>query len=434
MSPRAADYAKLWMGLRIASGGVAAVVIALFLAAPVGAAIYWGSGLPVGRANIDGTYAESSFIPSVSGEGGTATPCGGVAVNVSHVFWADPFRDVIGRANLNGTEPNYSFITAADNPCGIAVDESHIYWANFAGNTIGRANIDGSEPTQHFIDAVSEPCGLAVDDNFIYWGSVGSSYIGRAPLPYGAKGPPLIQGDPNDFGFCGVAVNSTHIFWGGFGRTIGRANLDGSDPNHAFIVGVDKPCGIALDGAHIYWTEQSSPYGRIGSANLDGTAVNREILGGLWPCGIAVDDIRVPAPPPRKPSTFQVGEVKHNRRTGAAFLAVGIVGIGEIHATVPGAKARVLPYRGPISLDPFKRWLKVAARPRRGRASRCIQDALKLYGAVRIELTITFTQPDFDPMVKRKAITLLRRADQSGRPRASRAGHEEAFARRVANC
>jgi virginiamycin B lyase len=410
--------------------------VSLFFVASGGAAIYWGS-LPVGRANLDGTYAEPSFISIRPGEGGEARPCGGVAVNGSHVFWANPFGDVIGRAKLDGTASEYAFITGADNPCGVAVDGAHIYWANYEGEAIGRANLDGSEPTQNFIDEVPQPCGLAVDDNFLYWGSVNSSYVGRASLPSGAKDPPLIQGDTNEFGFCGVAVNRTHIFWGGFGEPIGRANLDGSAPNPAFITGVLNPCGIAVDSRHIYWTEQVGVQDdQIGRASLDGTEVERGIVGGLKDssCGIAVDDLRLAAPPPRKPSTFQIGEVKRNRRTGIAFLAVGIFGVGEIHATVPGAKARVLPYRGPVSLDPFKRWLKIAARPRLGRASRCIHDALKSQGAVRIELTITFTQPDFDPMVKRKAVTLLRRTDRSDGRGASRAGHGKALARRVVTC
>jgi sugar lactone lactonase YvrE len=50
----------------------------------------------------------------------------------------------IGRANLDGTGANPNFITSATNPDGLAVDGSHIYWANSGSTTIGRANLDGT--------------------------------------------------------------------------------------------------------------------------------------------------------------------------------------------------------------------------------------------------------------------------------------------------
>ena len=35
--------------------------------------------------------------------------------------------------------------------------------------------------------------------------------------------------------------------------TIGRANLDGSGIDQAFISGADEPVGLAVDDAHVYW-------------------------------------------------------------------------------------------------------------------------------------------------------------------------------------
>ena len=72
----------------------------------------------------------------------------------------------IGRANLDGSGANSSFITGAAEPFGITVDYDHIYWTNYyncdyqtqppsgcAGGTIGRANLDGSAVNQAYITA-----------------------------------------------------------------------------------------------------------------------------------------------------------------------------------------------------------------------------------------------------------------------------------------
>ena len=44
-----------------------------------------------------------------------------VAVDGTHVYWADRYSRTIGRANLNGTGVNHSFITGANRPTGVAV-------------------------------------------------------------------------------------------------------------------------------------------------------------------------------------------------------------------------------------------------------------------------------------------------------------------------
>jgi virginiamycin B lyase len=69
----------------------------------------------------------------------------------------------IGRANLDGSNPNQSFIGGAFTPFGVAVDGNFVYWANQNSGTIGRANLDGSNPNQSFIGGASGPKGVAVD-------------------------------------------------------------------------------------------------------------------------------------------------------------------------------------------------------------------------------------------------------------------------------
>jgi hypothetical protein len=65
-----------------------------------------------------------------------------VAVDRSHVYWADLAYNAIGRANLSGSGVKQRFITGANQPTGVAVDASHICWAN--KNAIGKANLNGT--------------------------------------------------------------------------------------------------------------------------------------------------------------------------------------------------------------------------------------------------------------------------------------------------
>ena len=131
--------------------------------------VYWTDrrGM-VGRANLDGTGITQSFVAGA----GNAT---GVAVDGRYIYWTQvvgdlsshgPYGGAIGRANLDGTGANSSFITGASFPWGVTVDYGYIYWANgytcdywtipassCGGGTIGRANLDGSAVNQSYITA-----------------------------------------------------------------------------------------------------------------------------------------------------------------------------------------------------------------------------------------------------------------------------------------
>jgi virginiamycin B lyase len=53
-------------------------------------------------------------------------------------------------------------IGSASIPRGVAVDAGHVYWVNAGTNTIGRANLDGTGANQSFIGGASFPFGVAV--------------------------------------------------------------------------------------------------------------------------------------------------------------------------------------------------------------------------------------------------------------------------------
>src|SRR3954463_8896360 len=115
--------------------------------------------------------------------------------------------------------------------------------------------------------------------NFVYWASGGQTTIGRAKLNGSAVNNAFITGLSN---VGGVAVDSKYIYWTqGTGATssIGRANLDGSGANPNFIshaAGVQDfdslpaHAGIAVNSSSIFWNNTGS--GTMGKANLDGSS------------------------------------------------------------------------------------------------------------------------------------------------------------------
>jgi sugar lactone lactonase YvrE len=191
----------------------------------------------------------------------------------------------LGRADLGGTGVTQSFMSAPHSPTGVAVDDQHLYWTNPLVGTIGRANLDGTGANQFFVTTATSPIGVAVDARHIYW-TDGRS-IGRANLDGSSVHDNLIAGS----GGYSVAVDGTHIYWSNTGgHAIGRANLDGSSPDPGFIDlsgAVSGPIGVAVDGRHIYWTTA----GAVGRADLSGKDVDLHFVatGDSNAYGLALD-------------------------------------------------------------------------------------------------------------------------------------------------
>lgn len=261
----------------------------------------------VARANIDGSGKNLSFLPAHAS---------GVAVDSSHIYWANPGLGTIGRAKLNGagsaTEVNEEFITGADNPRGVAVDGAHVYWTNAADEkngtgSIGRANLDGSNSEQEFIsgviasvDAVNNPRGIDVDAGHVYWvnGGVGEEFrtgfgnVARANIDGSGVEPEFIPFASGD-----VAVNATKIYYsrssGQGAGFIRSANLDGTGVESGpEVSGAEDPPSIALDGSHLYWGSPTTS--KIGRSNLDFTAQQEGFIEEAdHPEGLALDGSRI---------------------------------------------------------------------------------------------------------------------------------------------
>lgn len=418
-----------WMKL---SGYVVCILFFLCASAPTAhAAIYWADGQTIGRVNLDGSYPERNFISRYELQN-LSLVCG-VAVDASHIYWADRGRDAIGRANLDGSSPNYSFIVGASEPCGVAVDAAHVYWANGKGG-IGRANLDGTDPDQRFVDEAPGLCGVAVSGSSIYWGNWSTDSVGRADLNGEGVSPEFLEAAD---GACGITLDTSHIYWGTFAKTIGRANLDGTNPDPSFVSGLDRPCGVAVDGSHLFWTEESIGNGLVGSANLDGMAVNRSVVTGLrGPCGVAVDSVSyVPKVPPEpRASRLSLGSIRHSRHGGVAFVAVGLPEGGHLEVGgTRGVSWRILPENttGP-NFAPGRKWLKIWPDdkiPKGRRLRREIQQT----GRARVLLKFRLIAEGGIPTLKSKRLALVgnsrHRTGTTGKPQ----GGESPAPRRSGN-
>ena len=301
----------------------------LLLAPQAGAYIYWSSynsgNSTVGRADLDGLNANQSLVDGIYFGGGVAT-------DGAHVYWgesggnpASPGPGAIGRANTDGTSPDHHFLSSGT-PCGVfaleATSTSDLWWQ-------GSSCSSGNSFITHHSGAGYVPvgssanysCGFDVDASHIYYSE--RRYIVRANLDGSGVDPTWLDlGAGNEA--CAVTVDVGHVYWTYSlprdanlqSHGIGRADIDGDESSidPAFLGGIffggtgAGSADIAVAGDFIYWINQQSgaavPYtaiGSIGRANLNGTGVDQDFIGGvLFPTGLDVDSA---GPPPAPPCT-----------------------------------------------------------------------------------------------------------------------------------
>src|SRR5262249_34868005 len=86
-----------------------------------------------------------------------AITCALAAPARAYVYWTVEGVGVaangtaVGRADQDGSAQNHALVNSAFGPGGIVLDSAHIYWANSQTNSIGRANLDGSGANPSFI-------------------------------------------------------------------------------------------------------------------------------------------------------------------------------------------------------------------------------------------------------------------------------------------
>jgi virginiamycin B lyase len=271
------------------------LVATVLLLTPAGAQayLYWqNGGLGIGRANLNGSVVDQSFITHDGAQ------CG-LAASGSYLYWAvggPSGATTIGRASIDGTGVNNSFIRGASDPCGLAIAGGYIYWGNNGATSdyIGRANLNGSDVDQTYIATGGRTCGLAIEGPFIYWAGKLQNEIGRANLNGTGVDPAFIATAANSSP-CGIAADASNIYWANTQTgTIGGAALDGTGVEQSLIGGLGVPVWVTVEGAHLYWIDFAD--GHLAEANLDGTGVDENLVqaGYTQPYGLAADALSSP--------------------------------------------------------------------------------------------------------------------------------------------
>jgi 6-phosphogluconolactonase (cycloisomerase 2 family) len=249
------------------------------------------------------------------------------------LMWANNTSpSTIGFANADATGSNQSLVAGLPNTRGTFSDGRYLWWASDNGS-IGRANRDGSNAIAGFVTGGgSFDPGMASDGTYLYWGDRNANRIDRISLnaPSGTSPTVIVAGANQPYG---VAISGSHIYWTQQGATIGRANLDGTGVNSAFLstgfsqlvglaadgsnlwigdqgssqilrVGLDasgnttgtlaaivsgtnRPFGMSTDGTYIYWSNQGS--GAVGRSLLDGSGATQSFVSGgnvLWTAAV----------------------------------------------------------------------------------------------------------------------------------------------------
>jgi hypothetical protein len=207
-----------------------------------------------------------------------------LAVDAGHIYWTNTGRretngdpadggGTIGRASIDGEAASVDpdFICGESqaqpgnkrisNPQGIAVNASHIYWANAAKDpamrSVARATITGDEIEGEFVKTnVLVPFGVGLSSTHLYFsGNEGASngYIFRVPAEGGAEEGLFI----GEAGIRGVTLDASYIYWATQGeKAIGRADLDLTPASRIkkFVEPEGNLSGLAVDAAHLYWS------------------------------------------------------------------------------------------------------------------------------------------------------------------------------------
>lgn len=242
----------------------------------------------IGRAKIGPGGAEdvkADFIPGIADEGDpteevvVAGPRG-IDADSEFIYWVNagvgefPIAGAIGRAKLDGSEPEEEFVSQLASG-DVAVGNQKIYRSrsNRINGFLQLANLDGTQSGGEaalIIPGAKEAPDLAADATHLYWTNPTTGVVGRVGLEPSGE-PDISKIEPEFIAAAGrpkgLAADSSHLYWAAnqdalpnpgndlyqFDAATGKLSdlaVDTKDPNGAEVKGV---LGTSADGSYIYF-------------------------------------------------------------------------------------------------------------------------------------------------------------------------------------
>lgn len=148
-----------------------------------GGHVYWSDNIRyIGRANLDGTDPQPHFIDFGLNSGPT-----GIGVDATTLYAVAHGGQIWSVSKTGGAPALFYQPLNTTFTFGLAVAGGYVYWggATAGDGEIGRIQVNGSNPQDSFITQLGLPTALASDGNELYWADHGMDTVGRATLTTG---------------------------------------------------------------------------------------------------------------------------------------------------------------------------------------------------------------------------------------------------------
>lgn len=201
----------------------------------------------------------------------------------------------VGAYNFNGTTIDAFFASNSENfvnyPQGITTDGTNLYVANGGSDAIGKFNLFSGE----FESNIPAPAGygIAIAGTNLYIVNADGVRVSQYAVNGQSVNFNLISfTNQNPIGIAVVGTN-LYVTIDQPSGYVGKFNLDGTAVNRELISGLSRPVALASDGTYLYVANVgngTTGQGTIGQYGLDGTTNNAALISGLsWPNGIAIN-------------------------------------------------------------------------------------------------------------------------------------------------